>query len=79
MTFEEYLSTKKIDSSAFKSAEPILWEKFRELMEQMHPKSFTMQKLNLINGIRRKYPLQNVDESKVIKPKAKRPIIRPKI
>lgn len=79
MTFEEYLATKKIDSTAFKIAEKELWIKFELLFEQMHPKSFTMQKLSLINQIRRKYPLMEVVAQKVEKPKTKRPIIRPKI
>ncbi|MDH5367023.1 MAG: hypothetical protein OEW67_08560 [Cyclobacteriaceae bacterium] len=79
MTFEEYLASKKIDSIAFKKAEKELWTKFEFLFDQMHPKSFTMQKLNLINGIRRKYPLKEIVEKKEVKPKTKRPIIRPKI
>jgi len=79
MTFEEYLISKKIDSSAFKMSEPVVWEKFKLLFDQMHPNSFTMQKLNLINGIRRKYTLTVVDNGIVEKPKPKRPIIRPKI
>lgn len=79
MTFEEYLTNKKIDSVAFKKEEMILWQKFNLLFEQMHPNSFTMQKLNLINGIRRKYPLREVSVKKIEKSKPKRPIIRPKI
>ncbi|MDH5476579.1 MAG: hypothetical protein OEX22_12855 [Cyclobacteriaceae bacterium] len=79
MNFEEYLTNKKIDSVTFKKEEIILWQKFNLVFEQMHPNSFTMQKLNLINGIRRKYPLKEVSEEKKEKPKPKRPIIRPKI
>ena len=79
MTFDEYLISKKIDSLSFKTTEPTLWAKFNDLFEQMHPKSFTMQKLNLINGIRRKYQLKETEEVKIVKPKQKRPIIRPKI
>lgn len=78
MTFDEYLVDKKIDSNAFKKAEPALWEKFNLLFEQMHPNSFTMQKLNLINGIRRKYQLKEGEESAAIKIKPKRPVMRPK-
>lgn len=53
--------------------------------EQMHPNSFTMQKLNLINPVRRKYPLappagesaQNPPPESS-QPKAARPVMKPK-
>ena len=41
----------------FKKAEPGLWAEWNNEFEQMHPDSFTMQKLNLINPVRRKYTL----------------------
>jgi hypothetical protein len=56
-TFEEYLEKKKIDSDAFREAEEEMWLEWKELFEQMHPDSFTSQKLFLINPIRRKYAL----------------------
>jgi hypothetical protein len=56
--FEEYLTSKKIDSQAFRSAELELWSAWKSEFEQIHPNSFTVQKLNLINPIRRKYLLQ---------------------
>ena len=59
MNFEEYLPGKKIDSSAFRAAEEQLWAGWKTEFEQMHPNSFTVQKLNLINPIRRKYPLKS--------------------
>ena len=89
-TFEAYLASKKIDSDVFKEAEPDLWNTWKEEFEKMHPNSFTVQKLNLINPLRRKYQLQtSVDEkkstdpapappSKPVTPKPGRPIIRPK-
>jgi hypothetical protein len=55
VNFEAYLSSKKIDSAAFKKAEPVLWDAWRKEFEQLHPNSFTAQKLYLINPIRRKY------------------------
>ena len=58
--FEAYLKSKKIDSAAFKNAEPELWMAWKKEFEQMHPNSFTVQKLNLINPIRRKYQLPHV-------------------
>jgi hypothetical protein len=89
-TFEAYLVSKKIDSNAFRSAEPDLWRTWKEEFEEMHPNSFTVQKLNLINPIRRKYHLAITEEEKKaaepsptaqpkpISPKPGRPIIRPK-
>jgi hypothetical protein len=63
VNFEEYLSSKKIDSDAFRNAEPVVWETWKTELEQMHPNSFTIQKLNLINPFRRKYPLKQVVKS----------------
>lgn len=57
MEFESYLSSKHIDSAMFSRAEPALWQSWKDEFEQMHPNSFTLQKLNLINPIRRKYQL----------------------
>lgn len=59
MNFEEYLLSKKIDSSAFKKAEPEQWESWSREFIHMHPNSFTAQKLYLINPIRRNYPLSS--------------------
>jgi hypothetical protein len=58
VTFEEYLISKKIDSLAFKSAEPDRWSEWQKLFEEMSEASFTAQKLYLINPIRRKYHVQ---------------------
>lgn len=57
MNFEEYLKSKKIDSSAFRLGEPDIWESWKAEFEQISPISFTAQKLYLINPIRRKYLL----------------------
>jgi hypothetical protein len=59
VNFEEYLSGKKIDSVAFKAAEADRWKEWESEFAQLHPDSFTLQKLYLINPIRRKYPLQS--------------------
>jgi len=58
VNFEDYLISKKIDSVAFRLAESTVWESWRIEFEQMHPNSFTAQKLYLINPIRRKYILK---------------------
>jgi hypothetical protein len=57
VTFQEYLVSKKIDAKAFSAAEPALFATWESEFGQMHPNSFTVQKLNLINPIRRKYLL----------------------
>ena len=62
--FEDYLTSKKIDSQAFRNAEPELWNAWKKEFEQVHPNSFTVQKLNLINPVRRKYMLQEIPVSK---------------
>ena len=59
MTFEEYLIGKKIDLESFQRSEPALFENWRMEFVQLHPNSFSAQKLYLINPIRRKYPLKN--------------------
>ena len=55
MTFEEYLTGKKIDSAAFRRQEPQRWEEYRLIFEQVHPESFTTQKKFVINDLRRLY------------------------
>lgn len=60
MNFEDYLISKKIDSAAFLQAEPERWKTWKEEFEQVHPKSFTAQKLYLINPLRRRYLLKDV-------------------
>jgi hypothetical protein len=92
MNFEEYLTSKKIDAPAFKSAEPVLFQTWQMEFDQMHVNSFTVQKLNLINPIRRKYQLKE-DGSMPFKssgevaptqptsasPRVARPVYKPKI
>jgi hypothetical protein len=58
VNFEEYLKSKKIDAPAFEKAEPMLYSSWKAEFSQMHPNSFTVQKLNLINPVRRKYQLK---------------------
>jgi hypothetical protein len=60
VNFEEYLISKKIDSTAFLGAEPERWKTWRDEFEQVHPNSFTAQKLYLINPLRRKYLLREI-------------------
>jgi hypothetical protein len=89
LDFEDYLNSKRIDSAAFRTAEPRLWEAWKKDFEQMHPASFTVQKLNLINVIRRKFLLPLKIEAKstgeITRPdpssapaKPGRPVIKPR-
>jgi hypothetical protein len=56
VNFEEYLRSKRIDPEAFLKAEEELYRGWQKEFSQVHPTSFTNQKLFLINPIRRKYP-----------------------
>mgnify|MGYP003691107047 FL=1 len=55
--FIEYLENKRIDPSAFEKEDSTLFFVWKSEFVQMHPKSFTAQKLYLINNLRRKYLL----------------------
>ena len=59
--FEAYLASKKIDADAFLRAEAGVYHSWKKEFAEMHPNSFTLQKLNLINPIRRKYGLRLMD------------------
>lgn len=81
MTFEDYLVSKKIDSAAFQKGEPIQWEEWKNLFEHVHPNSFTVQKLYLINTVRRRFKLspQEATVPKTDATPAARPVMRPKM
>jgi hypothetical protein len=90
VNFEAYLISKKIDSEAFRKAEAGVWQLWNVEFEQMHPNSFTSQKLYLINPVRRKYPLKEQVVAAAIPsetpsvsnpataPKIAKPVMRPK-
>jgi hypothetical protein len=75
--FQEYLVSKKIDAKAFEGAEPELFKNWKQDFEQMHPNSFTVQKLNLINPIRRKYQLPLQDKPEQIQTQPETPVPAP--
>ena len=78
MTFKEYLNSKKIDARAFALGEAGWFMELKGVFDQVHPESFTAQKLFLINRIRRKYPLPEIaEEAKKEIPSAK--LMRPKL
>lgn len=77
--FESYLIGKKIDPAVFRKKQPSQYVAFENLFMQMHPKSFTAQKLFLINSIRREYPLQeDASEEKSVKKVKMKPKITPR-
>jgi hypothetical protein len=59
MSFEEYLLSKKIEATQFSKQEPQLYAAWKNSFKQVHPNSFTAQKLFQINSIRRKFPKAN--------------------
>jgi hypothetical protein len=87
VNFAQYLLSKKIDPDAFKRGEPVLYNTWDREFEQMNESSFTVQKLNLINPIRRKYQLKQLPQEPSIvvppqvaatQPKPGRPVMKPK-
>lgn len=78
MLFDEYLTGKKINPAKFKQTDPTQYAEFQKIFDQVHPESFTQQKLFLINQIRRAYRLEEQAEvKKIAPPKAMRPKIKP--
>lgn len=59
MSFDEYLTAKKIDSQRFKQTDPTLYTEWAVLFEVVHPDSFTVQKKFLLNALRRQYLLNS--------------------
>ncbi len=55
MTFNEYLTRKKISPDQFQQAEPVRYIEWQREFAEMHPESFTIQKKFLLNDTRRKY------------------------
>jgi hypothetical protein len=83
MSFEEFLLSKKIDSLRFQKDQPQVWEQWKVEFDQMHPNSFTAQKLFSINSFRRKYLITETQDAAqptvtttVARPK---PVIKPKM
>ena len=55
MTFIDYLTTKKIDAARFSVENPVIFDEWSRLFDQVSAESFTVQKKFLLNTIRRKY------------------------
>ncbi|GAA0891377.1 hypothetical protein GCM10009122_10560 [Fulvivirga kasyanovii] len=78
MEFNEYLHSKKIDSDAFRKANSSQWNEWKAIFDQMHPKSFTAQKLFLINPLRHAFPYEAPVEVKEKKVGPQKPVMKPK-
>lgn len=65
--FESFLRSKKISPKLFKEAEKERFEEWQNLFSIVHPKSFVMQKLHLINDIRRKYHIDKEENTTINK------------
>ena len=82
MTFDEYLTAKKIDSGVFRQCEPQRWREYENVFGQVHPDSFTTQKKFVINDLRRLYHLKPAGpENPTVAPEKKtaRPMMRPAV
>lgn len=78
MDFDEYLKGKKIDPAKFKANSPERFKEWETIFSQVHPESFTQQKLFLINKIRRDNSFDgSIVEKKGVALKAARPKIKP--
>ena len=55
MDFESYLKNKKIDPELFKKGDNKSYKEWEQEYQETHPKSFTANKLYLINAMRRIY------------------------
>lgn len=75
LTFTAYLKSKKIDPKKFYQTDSQQFNEWKVEFDQMHPNSFTQQKLFLINKVRRQNSLELTEEVSV----KKKPAMRPKI
>ena len=60
MTFEEYLTKRRINVADFAAAEPQRFAEWHSWFGQMHPESFYMLVKMVLNDVRRKYWLAEV-------------------
>ncbi len=57
--FAAYLTGKKIDPEKFEKGDPSTYAEYQSQFAEMHPASFTSQKLFIINNLRISYPITN--------------------
>lgn len=63
MTFEEYLTKRRVNVAAFAAAEPQRFAEWQSWYLQMHPESFYMLVKMVLNDVRRNYWLAEVPKS----------------
>lgn len=75
---DAYLASKKIDAKNFAQGDPDRYQAFARVFGQVSPESFTQQKLFLINGLRRRFPLpQEVESTEpTLASKSAKPVVR---
>ncbi|MEM0938778.1 MAG: hypothetical protein AAGI25_03190 [Bacteroidota bacterium] len=76
MEFIEYLKSKKIDPEKYRNGYPEQYRAWETLFNEVHPNSFTQQKLFLLNKTRREFPFKETITEK--KPSSKA-VMRPKV
>ena len=62
MTFEEYLTKRRVNVAAFAAAEPQRFAEWQNWFGQMHPESFYMFVKMVLNDVRRNYWLAEVSK-----------------
>lgn len=77
MEFDSFLIAKKIDPEKFRIAESNQYIEWKQIFDQVHPDSFTQQKLFLINKVRRAYQLKEAPVEKKESPTPVRPKMKP--
>ena len=75
LDFKTFLQKKKIDPKAFAQQQQEEYVRWKKLYDQVHPNSFTAQKLFLINQVRREFPFKEEQEQ----PKKKTAMPKPKM
>lgn len=78
MEFSDWLTSKKIDTAAFRVGDPSRFSEWEKAFGEMHPASFTARYLYQINSIRRKFILQQPVVAEAPVAARPRPVVRPK-
>ncbi|MEM6734535.1 MAG: hypothetical protein AAGC64_01535 [Bacteroidota bacterium] len=76
MEFADYLKSKKIDPKKYRNRYPEQYLEWESLFNEVHPNSFTQQKLFLLNKTRREFPFKEIITEKKSSAKA---VIKPKV
>ena len=66
MTFEEYLTKRRVNVAAFAAGEPQRFAEWQHWFGQMHPESFYLMVKMVLNDVRRNYWLAEVPKPVVV-------------